>query len=326
MKSQTRSGRGFSITEVLVVIGVIVVLLGLLFPALAGIRKSGLMAKSMGNMRQIGTWMGLYSQDNRDYIVPSQFNYDYAGDGYKGKVRSVITQNVGRPHQGTWADILWTVYEIGVFPLAIDEGPGHDYRYDSPDGTLYGTPVAGGVGHANLAEDFDNPLRSAAPNSRNTHRSWHELPTPYGCGASEIGLPGYFAANNFFAGPNTERTCPAEPIQGQWYTNGQIRMPERSMYLVDSFAGETIEPLPEPFQISLPGSGPGDAGTWARLQSQDRAPGQVDFRYSNMCLMMFLDGHVEPQGKWKEICDLEGPGGRGIRIRALTARSPDVCP
>ncbi|MHC4765969.1 MAG: prepilin-type N-terminal cleavage/methylation domain-containing protein, partial [Planctomycetota bacterium] len=28
MKSQTRSGRGFSITEVLVVIGVIVVLLG----------------------------------------------------------------------------------------------------------------------------------------------------------------------------------------------------------------------------------------------------------------------------------------------------------
>ncbi|MHC4274953.1 MAG: hypothetical protein ACYSUR_14965, partial [Planctomycetota bacterium] len=84
MKSPTRSGRGFSITEVLVVIGVIVVLLGLLVPALAGIRKSGLMAKSMANMRQVGTWMGLYSQDNRDFIVPSRFNY--REDGYRGKV------------------------------------------------------------------------------------------------------------------------------------------------------------------------------------------------------------------------------------------------
>jgi hypothetical protein len=306
---------------------VIVVLLGLLFPALSGIRKSGLMAKSMGNMRQIGTWMGLYSQDNRDYIVPSQFNYDYVGDGYKGKVRSVITQNVGRPHRGTWADILWTINEIGVFPLAVVEEPGHDYRYDSPDGTLYGMKVLGGSDtRANFAEGFENPLRSAAPNSRNTHSSWHELPTPYGCGASEGGLPGYFAANNFFAGPNTEKGCPPEPIQGQWYTNGQIRMPEQSMYLVDSFAGETIEPEPDPYLIALPSSGPGGTGTSSRLQSQDGAPGQVDFRYSNMCLMMFLDGHVEPQGKWNEICDLEGPGGRGIRIRALTARSPDLCP
>ena len=35
--------RGFSLTEVLVVIGVLVVILGLLFPALGAFRRSGLM-------------------------------------------------------------------------------------------------------------------------------------------------------------------------------------------------------------------------------------------------------------------------------------------
>jgi type II secretory pathway pseudopilin PulG len=308
MKSPTRSGRGFSITEVLVVIGVIVVLLGLLVPALAGIRRSGLMAKSMANMRQVGTWMGLYSQDNRDFIVPSRFNY--LEDGYRGKVRSVITTSpkIGDFHMGTWADILWTVFEIGVFPDAT--GPlGHDYRYDSPDQRLYEHgPVEVAV----------NPLRSAATNSRNTHRSLYNLPTPYGCGASESGLPGFFAANNFFnADRDATHPCTGSVLgTASWYTEGQIRMPERSMYLVDSFAGETIEAEPAPYQVAPSGLG------------GSKPPHEVDFRYSGMCLMLFLDSHVEPQGEWDEICDLEGRGGRGIRIRALTARTlPDgVCP
>jgi len=311
MKSPTRSGRGFTITEILVVIGVIVVLLGLLVPALAGIRRSGLMAKSMANMRQVGTWMRLYSQDNRDFIVPSRFNY--RDDGYHGKVRSVITSsgNIGQKHMGTWADILWTVFEIGVFPDAT--GPlGHDYRYDSPDKRLYEHgPVEVAV----------NPLRSAAVNSRNTHHSPHNLPTPYGCGASEAGLPGFFAANNYFnADRDATHPCTGSALDNaNWYTNGQIRSPERSMYLVDSFAGETIEPETAPYQVARSGFG-GQGGS--------KPPYEVDFRYSGQCLMLFLDSHVEPVGEWDEICDLEGRGGRGIRIRALTARTlPDgVCP
>ena len=122
MKSSRRAARGFSLTEILVVIGIIIVLLGLLFPALAGIHKSGRMTKTMSNMRQIGTWMGLYSQDNRDVIVPSQFNYETSG--YKGKVRSKVT--VGAMHQGTWSDILWTVFEVGVYPIDEDEAAGGD--------------------------------------------------------------------------------------------------------------------------------------------------------------------------------------------------------
>jgi prepilin-type N-terminal cleavage/methylation domain-containing protein len=312
MKSPTTARRGFSITEILVVISVIVVLLGLLLPALAGIRKSGLMTKSMANMRQIGTWMGLYAGDNRDFVVPSRFNY--REDAYTGKVRSVITTegSVGQRYRGTWADILWTVFELGAYPEATAQ-LGHDYQYDSPDKRLY-EYLDGDMG--------ENPLRSAAANSRNTHESLYNLPTPYGCGASESGLPGYFAANNFFnADAYAVDPCTNNPIDPNWFTKSQIRMPERSMYLVDSFAGETIEALPPYYQFQPTGFG-GSGGGEEDLQFQ------VDFRYADMCLMLFLDGHVEPQGQWDEICDLEAPGGRGVRIRELTRRglSDGLCP
>ena len=126
--------RGFTITELLVVIGLIVLLIGILLPALAAVKSGGLMTKSMANMRQIATWMRLYSNDNREFILPSQF--DYSNNSYPGKVRSEFTDGVGEQYQGTWSDILWTVYEVGTFPDAVAVS-GHDYRYDSPDLSLY---------------------------------------------------------------------------------------------------------------------------------------------------------------------------------------------
>ena len=89
------------------------------------------------------------------------------------------------------------------------------------------------------------------------------------------------------------------------------------MYLVDSVAGETIEDEPEPFQAASPTLSP----------SGSTPPLEVDFRYSGVCLMLFLDGHVEPVGQWQDICELEGPDGRSIRIRNLTSNvSPCQAP
>lgn len=80
-----RDRAGFTIVEILVVIGVIIVLAGILLPALVGVRKTGLMTKSMSNLKQISTWMRIYSTDNRDQILPSQFNYE--NNPNPGKVR-----------------------------------------------------------------------------------------------------------------------------------------------------------------------------------------------------------------------------------------------
>ncbi|MEE9129978.1 MAG: prepilin-type N-terminal cleavage/methylation domain-containing protein [Phycisphaerales bacterium] len=285
--------RGFTITELLVVMGLIVLLIGILLPALAAVKSGGLMTKSMANMRQIATWMRLYSTDNREFIVPSQFDYSYPDcpGCYRGKVRSIITAGRGVEHEGTWSDILWTVYEVARFPGAV-EASGHDYSFDSPDIVLYDI----------LGEDVENPFRSAAQNTGRILGGTGA--TPFGTGAQQRGRPGFFAANDFFdARPDGDG-------KQRWFTNAQIKVPEQSMYLVDSFYGEVIPDEPEPFD---------------RDPTLSPPTLQVDFRYAGeTCLMLFMDGHVGPQGIWKNLNDLQGDPtdpqdhGRGIRIQNLT--------
>ncbi len=240
---------GVTLTELLVVIAGIAILMGLLFPALAGFRRQALMAESMSNLRQIATWMRLYSGENREFIVPSQFNYDYDDDQYSGKVRAPIgpTGNLvppvqGERHKGTWADILWTVNELGPLPEMVTEA-GHGYRFDSPDVGVY----------KYLPSYTGSVLRSAASNSGDfspIDSPGDGVAKPYGDGAHEASLPGFFAANNFFNADAVSPTFNDAPgSQNGFWTMGQIRAPHRSMYLVDSFAGEIIEADPAPFQV-----------------------------------------------------------------------------
>jgi len=283
---------GMTLTELLVVMGGIAVLMALLFPALAGVRRSAFMANSMSNLRQVAVWMRMYSGDNREFIVPSQF--DYSDNLYPGKVRSQFT--IGAANKGTWADILWTVNEVGVLPGMV--GPaGHDYRFDSPDKTVYKEM---GTYHANV-------LRSAASNSKDL-AGGDGLAKPFGTGAAERGLPGFFAANNFFNADPFSPTFNETPgsQQGFW-TTGQIKAPDRSMYLVDSFAGEVIEARAEPYQRVV--VAPGGPETL-----------EVDFRYSGVCLMLFLDGHVGPEGMWTNLLELQTK--RQVRITHLTSTLP----
>jgi type II secretory pathway pseudopilin PulG len=291
--------RAFTITELLVVIGVIVVIAGVLLAALSAVKGTGEMTDAMNRMRQIGVWMQAYSADNRDTILPSAF--DYSGNPYTGAVRTG-NLNPATPdqHRGSWADILWSEHEI----LPLDAaGSGYDYRHDSPDARFY-QDYGTGWGQ--------NPLRSPSTNSRNAlvPASCDPTPTPHGCGAQESGLPGYFAASNFF-----------DSRSGSWFSTGQILRPNQSMYLVDSFAGETIDPVPDPF-YNVPQDNPSDETL------------EVDFRYNGLCLMLFLDAHVDPINPWTELVDLEGclmgngeiQKGRDIRVRNLTSRNPPDCP
>jgi type II secretory pathway pseudopilin PulG len=301
-----RRRRGFSIVEIVVIIGIIMLVLAILLPALAGARRSALMTNSQSNLRQIATWMQIYTKDNREIILPSEF--DYSGNPFPGKVRSVVT--IGNPHEGTWADILWTINELGAYGgEVIDPVSGsvveNDYRFDSPDLALY--EAAG--------DRFPNPLRSAASNTKSLPGvEYGSLAKPYGPGANEQGLPGYFAANNFFSARPDAEPLPGDepeypPAIGRWYTTGQIRLPAKSVYLVDSFAGEVIDPTEAPWRNRHNPTGPPTS--------------EIDFRYSGTCLMLFLDGHSEARSPWEELCDLQKAG---IRVRALDKRSDPQCP
>jgi hypothetical protein len=79
------------------------------------------------------------------------------------------------------------------------------------------------------------------------------------------------------------------------------------MYLVDSLAGETIEPddtLPNnPWRNSIMETPP-------VLPN----PCEVDFRYTNACLMLFLDGHTGTQAVFVNLAEVER---RGVKVRNL---------
>jgi type II secretory pathway pseudopilin PulG len=60
--------RAFTLTEMLVVVGIIVLLMSVILPAVLRARKQGRLAVCVSNMRQIGEFYLLYAERNDDYI------------------------------------------------------------------------------------------------------------------------------------------------------------------------------------------------------------------------------------------------------------------
>ncbi len=281
----------FTIPELLVVGGVIAIILAILLPALSSGRQTANMAKSQTRLKQVFTFMQSYTSENREYIVPSHFDYSLSAATYAVKVRSNSALGP-QQYRGTWTDILWTYSGLGTRQALVDASDAANlekYVYDSPDRAAYESDA-----------DFESPFRSSAANSRN-FAPGDGIAKPFGLGATEQGLPGYFAANGFFNSTLNSNS--------NWFVTGQIKSPDRSMYIVDSAAGETIEP---DGAVNGPWDNPAVDGSAASVSTNL----EVDFRYNGACLMLFLDGHSSAEGPWRDLGDLQA--SRKIRVQNLT--------
>ena len=104
MYQHTRAEHGrrpsaFTLVELLVVIGIIALLIGILLPSLSRAREQAKSVQCKSQLKQIGTILQIYWNDNRGYLFPVAADND--GDGFPDTLGSNVA-----PHE-RWPMIVF---------------------------------------------------------------------------------------------------------------------------------------------------------------------------------------------------------------------------
>lgn len=126
-----RNTRGFTLVELLVVIGIIALLISILLPALSKAQESARTVKCASNLRSIGQGFAGYVAENKQTFPPA---YLYVGHQIVNGVQSPTAADKGYIH---WSSYIYSKFGEGKIATAAPP-PGVSKSVPSPYTTLSG--------------------------------------------------------------------------------------------------------------------------------------------------------------------------------------------
>ena len=129
MQRSVAKSAGFTLVELLVVIGIISVLIAILMPALTKARMQSQKIKCMSNEANIGQFMLIYANDNRGYLFPP--NLGWNGSWPSGDVPPASAQIPGTspPQYPVWPYYVMKNWDPPIMICPSDPSPGGSHSY-----------------------------------------------------------------------------------------------------------------------------------------------------------------------------------------------------
>lgn len=298
---------GFTLVELLVVIGIIALLIGILLPSLRAAREQANMLKCASNLRQIAVGMNMYANQNRDMyfqVNPTLTSQDYGKampnkanwvSGFTIGTRSYVYLLPPTPNDGSENQAYWAISYMRFFTK---------YPYE----VLY-NPSLGGDGKARTREE----VMAAVNTARTVFNcpSVGQMDIEGGFTDNEDGLKSSYGLNSLvssvYSWPAFSRYRPGNGTPASRFSNKPIQRGDfkniQQVILAQDHVEHTLEVIGGRDSLAKFGE-PRNLNQWRKDDpnaAQWVFPGAIGeiFRHRGRTNILFMDGHVEsiPRGK-----------------------------
>jgi prepilin-type processing-associated H-X9-DG protein/prepilin-type N-terminal cleavage/methylation domain-containing protein len=252
------SNSGFTLVELLVVIGIIAVLISILLPALGRVRAQAKGAYCASNQRQLAQAAIAYANDNRGFFPPSTFfvpNPNVAGAFLQTGWH--VPEAIGRYVRNSSRNPNYTNTRVLFCPIVLD-------KIDSTPGGQFNTDF--GIGYNGSTSIRTSFLQYQYPNV---------APTDSTYAAKEAAL---------------------QDVNSRVRKMGRVKDSSQTLMFVDVRGGSAAEGGSRFVQLyngaaaTLNAPNTSSNGIYATDPSRDA----VSYRHGKRANVAFFDGHVEP--------------------------------